>query len=200
MTPEEVINYYQNLLITQYRILPKATATLALLTNEAYAQGLPMTLARCFDLDTALGAQLTILGNIVGVPRSVYGFSITNTYFSFIRYNDTTPRPGFGRYNSNPYPSSIWLRYINNSITTMTDFQMLNCILLKIIQNNSYTNLKDVSEALYSVFGLNITVIDNRNMSIIYHANSIYYPILQIAQFLNILPKPMGVSLQILTP
>lgn len=200
MTPEEIISYYQNLLIVQYRILPKATATIALLANEAYAQGLPMTLARCFDLDIALGAQLNILGNIVGVPRYVYGFSITNTYFSFVRYNDITPRPGFGRYNSNPYPSAIWLRYINNSITTMTDFQMFNCILLKIIQNNTYTNLKDVSDALFSVFGTNITVVDNRKMAIVYHANAVYYPILEIAQFLNILPRSMGVSLQIATP
>lgn len=197
MTPEDTIAYYTNLLITQYRILPKAVATIALMANEAYGQGLPFTLARCFDLNNAIGAQLTILGSIVGVPRYVYGLDLNHTFFSFVRYNDTTSRPGFGRYNSNPYPSSIWLRYISNSTLQMTDFEMLAAIQLKIIQNNQYTNLKDVSEALWSVFGNNIIVVDHANMSITYYATSNYYPVLEIALYLGILPRAMGTGVSI---
>ena len=197
MDNEETIAYYLNLLITQYRILPKAQATMNILNNRALCEGLPQTLERCFDLDVAIGAQLDILGNIVGVPRFVYGLDLLHTFFSFVRYNDTTPRPGFGRYNSNPYPSSIWLRYIATGDTQMTDFEMLACIQLKIIQNNMYTSLKDVSNALWTVFGNNIEVIDYRNMSIAYFATGQYYPILEIALYLEILPRPMAVGISI---
>lgn len=197
MDNQATINYYLQLLICQYRILPKAQATMNILINRALCDGLPQTLERAFDLNTAIGLQLDILGNIVGVPRYVYGLDLTHTYFSFIRYNDTTPRPGFGRYNENPYPSSIWLRYIASGSTQMTDFEMLACIQIKIIQNNMYTSLKDVSDALWAVFGNNIRVVDHANMSITYDATSQYFPILEIAQYLEILPKPMGVSLAI---
>lgn len=148
----------------------------------------------------AVGAQLDILGRIVGVPRYVYGLDLAHTFFSFVRYNDTTARPGFGRYNDNPYTSSIWLRYIQNSTLQMTDFEMVSCIMLKIIQNNTYTTYADVNNALWTVFGSHITLVDNANMSITYHADGVYFPILQIASFLGILPKPMGVSLTIVTP
>lgn len=197
MDNEETIAYYLALLITQYRILPKAQATMNILYNRALCDGLPQTLERCFDLDVAIGAQLDILGNIVGVPRYVYGLDLLHTFFSFIRYDDTTPRPGFGRYNQNPYISSIWLRYIASGSTEMTDFEMLACIQIKIIQNNFFTSLAAVSEAFWNIFGENIIVVDHRNMSITYYATGQYYPILEIAQYLNILPKPMGVQLSI---
>lgn len=191
------LQYYQKLLITQYRIKPKAQKTIALMVNQALCDGLPFTLARCFDLDTAVGAQLDILGRIVGVPRYVYGLDLQHTFFSFVRYNDTTSRPGFGRYLNNPYPDSLWLRYIQNSTLQMTDFEMEACIQIKIIQNNSYTSLKNISEALWVVFGQHITVTDNANMTILYHADNTYRPILEIADYLGILPKPMGVGLTI---
>lgn len=205
MTPEELaqtVAYYKALLITQYRILPNASQTIGLFCNEALCSGLPQTLERAFDLNTSIGAQLDIIGNIVGVNRYVYGLDLDHSFFSFIRYNNTASKPGFGRYNENPYPSAIWLRYIASGDTQMTDFEMLAAIQLKIIQNNSYTSLRAVSEALWLVFDSAIEVIDNRNMSITYHASTYgaYFSILEIAEFLGILPRPMGVSVSVQSP
>ena len=197
MNDEETISYYQNLLITQYRILPKATATIALFANEALCNGLPQVLETAFNLDVAIGNQLTIVGNIVGVPRWAYGLDLNHTFFSFIRYNDTTSRPGFGRYNENPYPTAIWLRYLSTGDTQLTDFELLACIYIKIIQNNSYTSLGDVAQALWTVFGNNLEVQDNLNMTITYFASAQYYSILKISQYLGILPRPMGVGVNI---
>src|ERR1019366_3839809 len=148
-----ILAYYQKLLIIQYKIKPKAQQTIALMTNQALCDGLPLELARCFDLDTAIGPQLDIIGRIVGVPRYIYGLDLQHTFFSFVRYNDTTPRPGFGRYLNVVYPTSIWLRYISNSKLQMTDFEMNACIQIKIIQNNAYTSFKDIADAFFAVFG-----------------------------------------------
>lgn len=205
MTPAQIaqtVAYYQQLLITQYRILPKASATIALFCNEALCNGLPQSLERAFDLDTAIGAQLDIIGNIVGVNRNVYGLDLDHTFFSFIRYHDTTPRAGFGRYNENPYPSAIWLRYVASGDTYMTDFEMLTCIQLKIIQNNIYPSLGNIANTLWNKFGTSIGVVDNLNMQITYHASAYgaYFSILEIADYLGILPRPMGVAVSIASP
>lgn len=205
MNPEELaqtVSYYQQLLITQYRILPNASATIGLFCNEALCDGLPQTLERSFDLDTALGSQLNIIGNIVGVPRNVFGLDLDHIYFSFIRCNDTTPRPGFSRCNEIPYPMAVWLRCYASGDTYMTDFEMLGCIQLKIIQNCIFTSLGDVANALWSVFQDNIYVVDHANMSITYHATSYgpWYDILLIAEYLDILPKPMGVAVNVVSP
>lgn len=205
MTPAQiaqVVSYYVSLNITQYRILPKASQTLALFCNEVLCSGLPQTLERAFDLNTAIGAQLTIIGNIVGVPRYAYGLDLNHNFFSFIRYNDTTSLPGFGRYKNNPYPSAIWLRYLASGDTQLTDYEMLSCIQLKIIQNNIYPTLGNVANALWNIFGNEITVVDNLNMSITYHASTYggYFSILEIANYLGILPRPMGVAVTITSP
>ena len=199
MNLSDTIAYYQNLLITQYRLKPKAKTTIALIVNQALCDGLPMQLARCFDLDFAVGAQLDILGRIVGVSRYAYGLDLTHTFFSFVMYTDTTERPGFGRYADKPYTSSIWLRYLSNSVLQMTDFEMLNCLKLKIIQNNRYTNLKDLSEAFWDAFQGGITLTDNRNMTITYEVTPEFYRIVKIASYLNILPKSMGVAISSIT-
>jgi len=192
-----ILSYYQKLLIIQYRIKPKAQQTIGLMANQALCDGLPVELARCFDLDVAIGPQLDILGRIVGVNRLVYGLDLQHTFFSFVRYNDPAPRPGFGRYLSTIYPQSVWLRYLSNSTLRMTDFEMNACIQIKIIQNNTFTSLADLANAFFAAFGTNITILDNKNMTVVYHADNAYRRILEIAEFLGILPKPMGVGLSI---
>lgn len=197
MDLESLRQHYQNLLITQYRIKSKAKDTIGLSVNQMLADGLPLTLARAFDLDTAIGQQLDIIGNIVGVPRKIYGLDLTHTFFSFVRYTDLTERPGFGRYTNNPYPASLFHRYISNSIFSMSDFEMRLCILIKIIQNNKYSSLKDLADALWAVFSNHITISDNKNMTINYHATYQYHNVMLIANYLDILPRPMGVGVNL---
>ncbi|MDR2674459.1 MAG: DUF2612 domain-containing protein, partial [Opitutaceae bacterium] len=67
MTLDEVIQYYVDLLIIQYRQKPRARATVAAFVRAAVADGLPPALADAFDIDTASGAQLDILAKYIGV-------------------------------------------------------------------------------------------------------------------------------------
>lgn len=73
---------YFELVTSEYADLPKFKATLtALLSSFSNCISLLQNLYKYFEIDTAVGDQLTKLGNLVGVSRSVLE-PITGVYFS----------------------------------------------------------------------------------------------------------------------
>jgi hypothetical protein len=160
MTLDEILDYYSDLLIIQYRIKPKAKATVRLIVNQTVCDGLMQVEQNCFDLDTAIGNQLTILGKIVGVPRDVYGLDLAHIFFSFTRYATSIASIGFGRYNSQP-DLDVFYRYRSFAIYTLTDFELRSLIYLKIIFNSKYSSFKNIKEALYAKFGNDIDIAES---------------------------------------
>jgi len=79
MTNAEIIAYYANLLILQYRGQPKAYATISALVDPIVMDQLPVAVQNAFNLidgtGTAIGKQLDTLGKYAGVIRSGNGFS-----------------------------------------------------------------------------------------------------------------------------
>ena len=75
MTDQDIIAYYANLLILQYREKPKAYATIEALVALAIMNQLPVDVLNGFDFDTAEGDQLDVIGKYVGVSRTGLIFS-----------------------------------------------------------------------------------------------------------------------------
>lgn len=75
MTNQQVIDYYVDLLILQYRGLTKARATVDQLVKMAVADQIYTEVQDAFNLDAAEGLQLDVLGTIVGASRYGYDFS-----------------------------------------------------------------------------------------------------------------------------
>ena len=75
MTDGELQIYYANLLIIQYRQKPQAYATIKATTKAAIINQLPLAVQNAFDLETAVGVQLDILGKYVVVVRTRSHFS-----------------------------------------------------------------------------------------------------------------------------
>lgn len=71
MTEQEFENYYSDLLILQYKTLPKARATISALVKQAVDGGFLLKLVDAFGLHTAVGKQLDILGKYIGLSRTV---------------------------------------------------------------------------------------------------------------------------------
>jgi hypothetical protein len=66
------VGYYQNLLTSEYKTVPKFNQwLLAVLSIANDITNCLQTITSSFDLDTATGVQLDILGVIVGVSRIV---------------------------------------------------------------------------------------------------------------------------------
>lgn len=75
MTDVEILQYYADLLILQYKGLPKADQTVKTFVNLLIEGQLPLQLQDAFNVDTAVGAQLDIIGKYAGVTREGYSFT-----------------------------------------------------------------------------------------------------------------------------
>ena len=70
MEDQRTIDYYTNLLISQYAEKPKAKATIEALIRNTGPGKLLNDIAEAFDIDTARGAQLDILARYFNAPRT----------------------------------------------------------------------------------------------------------------------------------
>jgi hypothetical protein len=194
MTLTELQDYYAKQLIAQYRGKPKASDTIRMIANLSLCDGLIQEEIECFDLDTAIGEQLTILGRIVGVPRNVIGLDLAHTAWAYRRYNSPYGGQNFLRYADTPDPTFIFSRYQSNATYTLSDFELRTLIKIKIIYNNVYESYKDMVDAFWAIFGSAISIVDNKDMTVSYTATSGYATVMTVAEFLNIIPRPMGVA------
>jgi hypothetical protein len=240
MELHEILEYYSGLLIVQYRGKEKAINTTRVFANQSVCDGIMEAEKICFDLDTALGAQLTVLGKIIGVERNVYGLDLGHVFFNFTRYLGSPASYGFGRYNVQP-DAYLFYRYNNYAIYTLTDFEMRALIYLKIIFNNKYSSFKRIKEALWAKFRDQIDIAESPLgvdtdgytffnftrysgtpastgfgrygddpyidyiyryaysglMQLTYQVKTIYQNAVEAAVFLNIIPKPMAVRVNV---
>lgn len=86
MTDQELVEYYQNLLIIQYRNKPLARASVGALIDPAIANQIYMAVQNAYNLETAIGVQLDVIGKYVGASRS------GQTSTGFVTLNDTDYR------------------------------------------------------------------------------------------------------------
>ena len=197
MTTQQLLNYYHSQLIIQYNGLPNAQQTIDCLVNCAICDGLIIQLQTAYNLNIAVGNQLTTLGRIVGVPRLIYGLDLTDTFFNFSNWSGLPASVGF---NTWPTPSdpNFFAQWQTTTTYTATDFEMLALIKLRIMYNNYYTSLGTIKNALYATFNGGIDVVDNFNTTIAYNFKNPYHNVAAICNFLgNIVPKPMGVGISI---
>ena len=80
MTIAEKLVYYQDRMILQYRDQPNARGQIAIMGKQVMSDDLATDLRYAFCLDTAVGAQLDILGKYLGVPRNI-GIVQIRSYF-----------------------------------------------------------------------------------------------------------------------
>ena len=202
MTYEEIRDYYAGLLISQYRRKPKARETVKLCAGQFFCDGIAVDELNNFNLETASGEQLDFIGNIVGVKRRVYGINLDKTFARFIRYEDEdiTGVITFGRYEDDPYPDAYVMRYVDGVFYTLTDAPFRRLIRLKIIYNHQPATTKALVEALWSTFGNNIVLTDNADFSVTFDVSESHTMVMIAAEFLKIIPCPMGVSYTINHP
>lgn len=88
MTLTDLTAYYADLLAYQFRGRPRADLTMKLFTKQAVADLFVQDLLTCYGVDTAVGAQLDILGKYVGASRNI-GSVIARPYFGLWDYTST---------------------------------------------------------------------------------------------------------------
>ena len=192
---DEVKEYYANLLILQYRNKPKARETIKLGVDIYTGDGLLLQLADCLNIDIAVGAQLDIIGKILGCPRDVPGINNQTKYFSFHVDEDSL---GFSTIGN---PSNGVAKNRNNSILatyTLNNNEYRQLLKFKAFLNVWRGDMGSMDRALYSVFGDTINLKNNQDMSITYEISEMNTTI-EAAQALGYFRAPIGVAANIQT-
>jgi hypothetical protein len=191
----DILDQYAGLLVVQYKTKPKAQQTVKLIANTSACDGLPLALRDAFVLDTAYGEQLSVIGRIVGVPRNILGLDLQHVYFTVTRYSGTPASIGFLRYTSGA-SSTLILRYAQNATYVLSDAEMLAVIRLKIIANSQALTYADIQESLYNYFSGAIYIKRSASlMQIDYYVATRLRNAFTAALFIDVVPRPMGVSI-----
>lgn len=203
MTDQELVDYYTNLLVIQYKTLPLAIGTIDALATEVVANQIYSQVLNGFDIETAIGEQLDILGSYVGANRFLANFSSSAGYMAFPLYADATASTvvGFSLYADTVAPVGYWRLYSTTDTSlTMSDGEMRLLIQYLIALHASDTTIYSIDLLLQEFFGQYATLTDNFDMTITYTHNSTDpSQLFAIAQFIDALPKPAGVGITVVT-
>lgn len=202
---ENLKKYFTNLLILQYINKPKAKATIEACVQEAFADTngniFPIVVQNSYDLDTATGKQLDVIGKYIGYDR-VLQIPIDQN-FAYSEYDDSIIQTeGYSEYIqdvvSYPYKEYRYTSYDYYNVTDETYRKLLKMIAeLK----TKPLSLGCIDEAIYRQFGTDIYVVDG-DKSINYHIGHNVYPVLDDQDKLNTFfnkyfPRPMGCVLTV---
>ena len=191
--------YYASLLVIQYRGLPKASAQVQVQARAAIAEMILSQIGPAFDINTAVGNQLDILGKYIGVPRNI-GPGTSVTYFGY--------RLAAGGGNSHGYTSAaggvnltaIYYRANSNQrqASDLTDVQYRFVLLMKIVLNSTNNTMYSIQNYIAQFFPGLISVVDNHNMTMTYTVSpDVPLPSSVVSAFL---PAPMGVGITVVAP
>jgi hypothetical protein len=200
MTNAELVKYYKNLLILQYKRQLKAPEHIKALVEIDMIFELIELVQNGFDITTTIGVQQDILGKYLGIDRIISGIPFTIDYFGFMLYG-TDPGlslyEGFMEYGDTP-PAIQFFKYgESEDVLELTDAEFRVIQQFRVIQANSLHSNQVIDQALFDAFGTDVILTDNEDMTIEY-----VFPIAQnklaiILQSEDLLPRPMGVELTI---
>lgn len=184
---------YEKLLIVQYADKPKASATVsAIVSRFKNISDVIEQFESAFDLDTAIGAQLDIIGKIVGISRNVEGV-IPKIFFGF---DDNVNARGFGLA---PFYTTDQAQYTD---TQLSDSDYRFFIRMKIAKNHVKATMSDdngsnLNAVILSMFEGYAYMVDNKDMTVtIYIENSPKSYLLPYAITLDLIPLPQAVDIK----
>ena len=203
LTLTQIQDYYQSLLARQYVGLPKASATIRNYVAQANGENLLTSMLASFDINTAIGAQLDIIAKYIGVTRTIL-VPVNTPYFGFINdtisISDPSQNPN-GFMDDLHQDTFIYAEFLSDlsalySAQDLSDGNFRTLIALKMISNFGNSSLANITNGLYALLGTLIFPVDHQDMTMTYWvAPSIGLP---NSTLLNVLPRPMGVAIDII--
>jgi len=199
MTPEEIVEYYQKLLIVQYAAKPNFSAIVGTLVNQLVADNIAQTVRDGFALGSAVGKQLDTMGEYRGVVRTIYGLDITKNYFQLVPAAAGDPSTYYGFALAAQAPGINWY-FIRPADISAVQYVMNDGEFTKVIQyiaavHKAFYSIKEIDDIMFAFFGTYVTLTDNENMTITYTHDSADPELLfALASSIDALPRPAGVG------
>lgn len=188
----DFIQAYLDLLIYQYRNKPKAEAEITAIVKEFgsifYFYN---SFEKEFDLDTARGKQLDIIGRIVGlsrnvplaIPKKYFGFDDSSTSYPFDDLFDSVITYPFKELDEEEYTD-----------LQLNDIDYRFFLKAKISKNFAKSDIISINEIVMYLFSDLAEVVDNQDMTLdLYIDSTIDVEQVRTIQQLGLLPKPQAV-------
>lgn len=188
--------YYQGLLLAQWQDKDRAVATIGALANAAYCDNIFRVIQDAFNIETAVGPQLDVIGKYLDFSRRVLA-QATQDFMTMADYDAPVECTGFTLYGGGANELSVFLRYtsLSENFSDLSDEDYRVLLKLKLILNLSPHTLSAIAELLYEYFGLDLVCYDNRDMTLSYAVKGAAKKIGWLALQQNMLPRPAGVAL-----
>jgi hypothetical protein len=203
MTNEELILYYANRLILQYRNQEKAPEHIKALLKIVVLLELLVDIENGFSIYNSEGFQQDIVGKYLGVDRIIKATAFTRDYWGYCEYGDTSPFDFFPYCKYGQIAPDVQIRSYKESqqsLYELTDEEFRFVMKMKIIQNNSNHSAYEIDRFIYRYFpseAIFSDFIDRGNMSIAYIFNESSERMVTILVSENLLPKPAGVAVTV---
>ena len=200
-TLEDLKKYYANLLIIQYNGKPKARATIELMVKLLYVNMVLLQIRDAFDWKTAVGVQLDIIGDWVGVNRFYNGqLFYFHPWFSLIDWNSEPDnlQGGFSTFETFDEGGGGFLDYENILPTQnrLSDEGLRFLIGLKIIKNSISATCRSIDEAIWDYFDGDVYTVWGDNL-LTYYYRPVLSEVMQVAESKNVLPCPTGIRIEL---
>lgn len=202
ITNDQLVEYYKNLLILQYRTQPRAAATIEALSRQGVIFELLTEILEGYDVLIATGVPLDILAKYNGINRAVIGLDFSRDYFGYALYGETAPFDFYGyALYGDILPVGLFRDYRGSlqSEYSLTDDELRTMIFFAIIRNNFKASLKETDDLLYTVFGDTVWVDDEHDMNIVFYTDPVNERFINIADSMGLLPVPAAVGYSVTT-
>lgn len=187
---DDVKEYYADLLILQYRNKQRARATVQMGVDIYTGDGVMFQLPDILNIDVAVGAQLDLIGKILGCSRNVPGININTKFFSFHVDENSL---GFSTIGDPSYGIVKTRSNSNFATYALPDEDYRQLLKFKAYLNRLDGTMAGMDEALYECFGNDINLKNNQDLSVTYEITNNTIPI-QAARVLGYLRAPLGVA------
>ena len=197
-TNAELIQYYTELLILQYK-LPRAEAHVEALMSAAVAYELAVAVRDGYDIETAVGHQQDVLSKYLNTRRIASGIDYTLTYFGYGQYTeDFTEFQPYGTYSGDNM-DSLYLSYLSefDGVFSLTDEELRFVHRLAAVRNNLTGTLPEVDEIMERLFGVgNYELDDGQDMTVEYRFLDTpeNRTRVTVAESQSLIPKPAAVQ------
>ena len=162
---QDVKTYYADLLILQYRNKPKARETIKIGADIYLGDGIIFQLQDILDIDTAVGAQLDIIGKILDCPRVVQGVYNDMVFFQFYDGEDSV---GFSTVGNPQGGNFRTIQNYNQSEYSLPDDDYRFLLKFKSAVNVMRGSERGIDDALWNVFQGDVLLKNNHNLTITY--------------------------------
>ena len=203
-----LLQYYENLLIIQYNSLPKAQATIGLIAQTVLCDGVVQDIQQAYNLATAVGVQLDVLGKYAGIDRYFPEVNLVN-YSALVAYSQASSLPASPpAYGLETYATFIGDNDQNGTVTYnsavsitngLSDANFRTLIYLAIALNNMNYSPAEIDSNYYAIFGTQIHAETTGNMAMTYFVIGGMTTLIQAMIYKKLFAHPMGVLCNLVT-